>query len=120
MDSKRSSTIHSALFNSPWGAALHTILVVPRLKLIDPVENRFADFYERRPYFHHTPIPKCANGNAATIAFGYFFWCEECGLKEKGPKALSKTSDVARLPGVERSAHPLAARNAAAPGSTPR
>ncbi len=80
MDSKRSSTIHSALFNSPWGAALHTILVVPRLKLIDPVENRFADFYERRPYFHHTPIPKCANGNAATIAFGYFFWCEECGL----------------------------------------
>jgi hypothetical protein len=77
---ERSSTVHGALFNSLWGAALHTIPVIPRLKLIDPVENRFAYFYERRPDLHRTPVPKSANGNAATIAFGYLFRREECGL----------------------------------------
>ena len=72
--------LRGALFNSLWGEALHTIPVVPRLKLIDPVEDRFADFYERRPDLHCTPVPKGADRNAATIAFGHLFRREECGL----------------------------------------
>lgn len=51
---------------------MHTIPVVPRLKLIDPVKDRFADLYERRPDLHRTPVPKRSNRDAAAIALRDF------------------------------------------------
>jgi hypothetical protein len=64
-------------------------LLVPFIKLINRVENRFADFDKRRSDFHGTPISESADCNAPAVSFRAFLGSQKSIVGQKGLPRLS-------------------------------